>query len=213
MACKTVRISQQTMDYDSPLKYNGSVFPTPNTSLLRLSRKLFLLLISCLACVALSGAEARAQSCTYIPFGGGQSIDAGITNAATGEAVEEGAVVPSGTNLRFDSVARADGYCLCEETGVIYLRVINHTTVWADIFAGALNGRYTLGYVWGKSPAGTTAFWQVLDTTSSDSTGPVYYRFFEPGTYTFYTRAIINTTPCKIKPDRTDTITVTIHVV
>ncbi len=175
--------------------------------------KLFVVLLSCFACVALSGVEARAQGCTYIPFPGTESISAVITNDATGEAVLDGAVVPSGTKLRFDSVAKADGYCVCKETGATYFRTINHTTVWADIFAGALDGRYTLGYVWGKSPGGTTAFWHVLDTSASDSTGPVYHTPFERGTYTFYQRAVINTTPCRIKPDRTDTITITIQVV
>ncbi|HEV2860944.1 MAG TPA: hypothetical protein VGX48_08065 [Pyrinomonadaceae bacterium] len=174
--------------------------------------KLFLVLLSCFACAALSGAEARAQGCTYIPFTGSESIDAWITNADTGEAVEDGAVVPSGTRLRFDSVATADGYCVCEQTGVTYYRTVNHTNVFADISAGALQGRYTFGYVWGKNPGGTTAFWQVLDTASPDTTGPIYKRLFERGTYVIHTNAIINTTPCKIKPDRTDTKTITIEV-
>ena len=107
--------------------------------------KLFLVLLSCFACVALSGVEARAQGCTYVPIGGGENIGAWITNADTGEAVENGAVVPSGTRLRFDSRAEASGECVCVETGVTYLRVINHTKVFADIFAGALDGRYMLG--------------------------------------------------------------------
>jgi hypothetical protein len=176
--------------------------------------KLFLLLLSCFACVALSGVEARAQGCKYIAFGGGESIVAKIINADTGEEILDGAVVPSGTRLRFDSVATADGYCVCQQTGVTYLRTVNHTTVWGDIFAGALDGRYTLGYVFGKHPGGGgTAFWQLLDTNRDDSTGPVKMTVFEEGSYTFHIRAVINTTPCRIMPATTETRTFHITVV
>jgi len=46
--------------------------------------KLFLTLLLCFACVALSGVETRAGECTFVPSGGGDSIDGWITKAATG---------------------------------------------------------------------------------------------------------------------------------
>ena len=169
--------------------------------------KLFLVLLSCFACVALSGVEAREQGCTYIPDSGGENIDVLITNEATGEKLADGASVPTGTRLRIDSVAEAYGTCYCPETGVTRLRTVNHTNVSADIWAdGIPAGHYTLGYVFGRYPrsGGGTAFWQVLDTTAPNSTGPVYYTPPRQGTYALNIQAVINTTSCNIQPGVTE---------
>lgn len=195
------------------------------TTLLRRRRKLLLALLSCFAC-----GPAHAQSCPNIPEGGGQSISAQITNADTGAELARGPqpqpsvdVVTVGTRIRIDSRATAygrcigralycDGPCECRNTGRVYERVVNHINVWADIStAGALNGPYTLGYVFSRDDGGAT-FEHELDTTASNSTGPIYYRFPKPGTYHIYVLAVIGTTICSIQPDRTETLSFTFHV-
>jgi RHS repeat-associated protein len=172
----------------------------------------------------MSGGLVYAQSCPHTPNGGGESINAWITVKNTGAPVTNGMVVPAGTQLRLDAVAESQGSCIgrapcgnepcdCKDSGFIYERTINHTDIWADIStATSLNGSYMIGYVVGKHPNGTTADWHVLDTTASNSSGPAYETLFYPGTYHFHFRAVINTTPCEIMPDRTEMITITVHV-
>ena len=67
MGFNAVRMSQQNMERSYAVK-------------------LFLTLISCFACVALSGVETRARGCTFVPSGGGESIDAWTTNEDAGLA-------------------------------------------------------------------------------------------------------------------------------
>jgi hypothetical protein len=67
MGFNAVRMSQQNMERSYAVK-------------------LFLVLITCFACVALSGVEARARGCTFVPSGGGESIDAWTTNEDAGLA-------------------------------------------------------------------------------------------------------------------------------
>jgi RHS repeat-associated protein len=76
---------------------------------------------------------------------------------------------------------------------------------------GGQNGNYSLGSVFGQNPNGTTAFWNVLDTQASNSTGPKYFTLSSQGTYTFHIKAIINATICNIQPGETETIDITIH--
>lgn len=170
---------------------------------------------------AASGTVVSAQSCPNIPNGGGESMQAWITVKNTGAPVADGAVLPAGTELRLDSIATANGSCRgramgqsmeCVDTGFTYERTVNHTDVWADIStATALNGTYTVGYVNGKNPDGSSADWHVLDTTAANSSGPSYSTLSYPGVYQYHFRAIINTTPCNMTPDRTDTVTITIY--
>lgn len=171
---------------------------------------------------AASGCVVSAQSCPHIPNGGGESMQAWITVRNTGAAVSDGAVLPAGTELRLDSVATSNGSCTgramgegsqCVNTGFTYERTVNHTDVWADIStATALNGTYSVGYVSGRNPDGSSADWHTLDTTAANSSGPSYATLSYPGVYQYHFRAIINTTPCNIGPDRTDTVTITINV-
>ncbi len=69
-----------------------------------------------------------------------------------------------------------------------------------------------MGSVFGQYPNGTTAFWNVLDTQASDSTGPKYYTLSVQGTYRFHIVGLINPTPCNIQPGETQTIDITVQV-
>jgi hypothetical protein len=180
-------------------------------AILRLRRKLFLMLLSCFACMALSGVEARAQGCTYIPDGG-ENLSMRITNEDTGKEVENGAVVPAGTRLRFDAVAEAYGRCVCERAGTVYERTVNHINMWADISADGSESVDVYSPVWGVYRGGGTAFWHVLDTAAPNSTGPHTQTYTDRGVYAFHSQALINTTPCGIQPDRTETKTIKIEV-
>jgi hypothetical protein len=51
-----------------------------------------------------------------------------------------------------------------------------------------------------------------LDTSASNSTGPLHFLLSYPGTYTFRIKAIINKTPCNIEPGQTDEISITVNV-
>jgi YD repeat-containing protein len=75
-----------------------------------------------------------------------------------------------------------------------------------------LNGTYFVRNVYGKNPSGTLAFFHILDTSASNSTGPLHFLLSYPGTYTFRIKAIINKTPCNIEPGQTDEISITVNV-
>jgi RHS repeat-associated protein len=164
----------------------------------------FLLLL-----VVAAGTSVKAQVCSLIPNGGGQGISPTITIQSTGAELANGAVIPTGTALRLDAVANADGSCSQVGPGCFgeAERTINHINVQSDISTtGGLNGHYVEGYVFGD------AYYHVLDTRSSSSTGPLYTTLFAPGTYEYHFWAVINTTACEIPPDQTETVTITIYV-
>ncbi len=162
---------------------------------------------------SLAAAEARAQLCPLVGESAGESISAQITVNSTGAPVMDGGYVVSGTKIRLDAVATAFGECN-NSCGTTYNRTVHHIDVSADIStAGSLNGRYAIGSVYGKNPNGTTAFFNVLDTQASNSTGPIYETLSIPGTYTYHFGAIISSTPCNLTPNRTEVITRTVHVV
>lgn len=178
----------------------------PSSAALRLG--LLLLLLCCL-----NAAEARGQACPLLGSSGGESLEAHITVDGTGEPVADGAVLPVGTRLRIDARATAFGSCGNAACGIAYNRTVSTIFVWSTITTNTnLNGNYTTGYVYGKKPDGTTADWNVLDTTASNSTGPVYDREFSPGTYQYHIETRINTTPCELGPDRTGPITITVYL-
>lgn len=168
----------------------------------------------------------QAQLCDSSLSGASQSLSASITFASDGTAVQDKMVVPPYTQLRIDSVATGNGHCemVYEDwTGGSYHgctihnsyeRTVGHTNVWADIStATSLNGNYVIGYVYGKNPDGTTAFLHILDTQAANSTGPIYFTPFAPGTYQFHIQAVINPTPCEQQTTIfTNEITITIYV-
>jgi len=167
----------------------------------------------------------EAQSCDNQPQGGGQSISADISFRDTGQPLTGNAVVPAGTFIDINALATAFGQCvgmvwncgvspcICQESGFIYERTVNHIGVYADVSTStSLNGSYFVGNVYGKNPNGTTADFHVLDTRASNSSGPLHFYLAYPGTYTFRINAIINKTPCNIEPGETEVIRITITV-
>jgi YD repeat-containing protein len=155
--------------------------------------------------------------CIYSGSSGGESLSAQVTiDDGSGAQVTDGMVVPTGIKLRFDAVTTAFGECrLICDGGVLstWNRTINHIHIYADIStSGSLNGRYSVGNVFGKNPNGTTAMLNVLDTRAADSSGPLYMTLSNPGTYQFEIQANINITNCALNPDKTDMIVVTVTV-
>lgn len=160
----------------------------------------------------------RAQTCSNIPEAGTESMSVQVTIDGTSNTVTDGMMVPANTVLRIDSVATATGTCTgmawfcsggctCAPTGYVYNRNINHTKAWVDISTSSyLNGAYTVGYVWG-----TTTDLNVLDTHSSDSTGPNYLWMPYPGSYQIHVQATINGTPCSLTPYETEDVIITVH--
>ena len=183
------------------------------------------LIYSATVMLALITAPAiQAQDCDNIPSGGSESISAEVTVNGTGVPVTDGMMLSTYSQIRIDSVATAYGSCTgiyrdcraipchCEPTGAVYDRNVNHTTVDVDVSLPGWNANYIAGYVFGRYPDMTTAFWNVLDTKLSNNTGPVTYTFTSPGTYQFHIRAVINTTPCNIEPGQTETLHFTVYV-
>jgi murein endopeptidase len=136
------------------------------------------------------------------------------------------------TQLRLDSIATANGQCqltvpncvigvgcsgcINDPINPIQERGIAQTKVTANIFAVPYdpNYLYTVGTVAGKNPNGTTAFLHVLDSTQSNSTGPVWFTPFIPGDYLFHTKAnIMTTSGCNILPATTPQVDIMVHAV
>ena len=137
----------------------------------------------------------------------------------TDAAISGGSTVAPYTFIKIHTRAEADGLCygqaevegVCVLTGMVYNRTVNHTSVYADITSTGLNGNYFIGNVYGMLN-GLTHDWNVLDTHNSDNTGPNYAMLAYPGTYTFNVKAYINTTPCDLDPDQTETKSITLYV-
>ena len=166
-----------------------------------------------------------ALACEPEPQGSGENITADISVRDTGLILSDNGIVSSSTFIDINGFAAAYGQCIgkalycetspcvCQATGVVYERTINHIGVYVDIAtSGALNGTYFLGNVYGKHPNGTTAFFHELNSRSANTTGPVHFLLSTPGTYRFRINAIINMTPCNMEPHETSTITITLHV-
>lgn len=163
---------------------------------------------------------SRAQSCENTPGGGGESMSASATIDNTTNQVANGGFVTSGTKVWLNSTATASGQCtgmawncqtspcVCQETGYVYQRTINHTNVYVDISTSTgLNGTYFVGTV-----QFLNAYDHVLSSGSPNTTGPNSMILSVPGTYTFRFKGVINTTPCNIQPDETPEASVTIYV-
>ncbi|MGH9874512.1 MAG: RHS repeat-associated core domain-containing protein [Pyrinomonadaceae bacterium] len=193
--------------------------PIAIATYLRILRGMALILFSLVVPITL-----QADVCESVGGGASQNISAHITINGTTTEVTNQPVLPLGTQIRIDSVATAygncaemfwncDGGCSCVPSGTTFNRTINHISVTYDAStAGSLNGNYSLGSVFGLNPNGTTAFWNVLDTQASNSTGPKYFTLSVAGAFQFHLKAIINTTICEIPPDETEQIDITIYV-
>jgi RHS repeat-associated protein len=198
---------------------HGISLPAPQRWL-----KIFAFLLV-LACQPAASTMVNAQEhCPPQPHGGGEGLSVSVTVEYNGLPVTPGMVVPAYSQVRIDSVASAFGSCdtyawICPSSGCVcehnaaYVRSINHTNVWADVStASGLNGIYFVGTVQGRNPDGTGAFYNVLDSQSSTSTGPNYFLLSHPGRYKFMVQAVINTTPCEILPGQTDLVFVEVFV-
>ena len=168
----------------------------------------------------------KAQSCDNIPQGSGESLSADITVRNAGQPpLSNKGLISASTQIDINAFATALGQCVgmgwdcqttpcvCEETGFVYQRTVNHIQVYLDVSTNtSVNGTYFLGDILGKNPNGTTAFFHELDSRAANSSGPIHYTPSIPGTYTFRIKAIINTTPCNIQPNQTNEISITIQV-
>ena len=182
-------------------------------SLVRTVIKTALIILALAATPAL-----QAQTCDSIPNPGTESISAHITRKDTNVTVTDGMVVPSWTVLQIDSVATAYGSCTgmawtntnpstCAPDGYTWYRVPNHTQVGVEISSGTELFGFQVGIVWGTGGADQ----HVLNTESSDTTGPNTMFAAWKGTYKFHIGANINA-PCFMAPYETEEKIITIRV-
>lgn len=177
------------------------------------------LIYAVLTTFAFAAAPAlQAQTCEHISNPGSESMSAYIT--LNGTPVAEGMVVPLGSNFRIDSIATATGSCTgmgwvpnanpprCEPTGYTYERVPNHTQVSVEISTGTDLLGWVVGNVYGTGGPNQ----HVINSASSDTTGPNYQYAGWKGTYKFRIFANINTTPCNLAPNQTEEKIITVHV-
>jgi len=105
--------------------------------------------------------EAQS-SCDNQPQGGGQSISADFSYRDTGQPLSGSGVAAAGTFININAFATAFGQCIgkgwncvvspcvCQESGFIYERTVNHIGVYVDVStSGSLNGTYFVGNVYG----------------------------------------------------------------
>jgi RHS repeat-associated protein len=161
----------------------------------------------------------HAQTCENTPNPGSESMVAKIRINGTNNPLPDGMLIPVGTQLRFDSIIEATGSCIgmgwtntnpsvCALTGYIYERVPNHTEVTVEIDTETQQYGFYVGYIYGTGVSPQ----HVIDSESSDSTGPVFMTAGWKGTYTFHFNANINTTLCSLEPDVMEEQIITIHV-
>jgi RHS repeat-associated protein len=164
-----------------------------------------------------ASAMVQAQTCEDVPHPGTESMSAHITIKDTNTPVTDGMVVPRYTILQLDSVATADGSCTgmawantseptCEPTGYVWQRTPSHTQVSVNISTGTELLEFIVGYVWPL-----TTGQHVLDTQSSNTTGPNNMWAYWPGTYKFHIYANINV-PCNLAPYETEEKVITVYV-
>jgi RHS repeat-associated protein len=199
------------------LQYQRSRFQNaPANSICKILVCAFLML-GVLAAVS----TVQAQSCPNDPHPGGESISASISNSASSASISGNTLVPVGTQIRIDASATASGGCTgkawhcppgedctCEPTGYEYERTVNHINVWADVSTNtSLNGTYNVGVI-----ANSSGFDHSVNSSSANSSGPIYMSLSIPGTYSFHFQATINPTPCMLEPFETGVVTITIQV-
>jgi hypothetical protein len=81
-----------------------------------------------------------------------------------------------------------------------------------DVTSQLLNGTYPVGGVYGKNPiTGLGTFLHVLDTTQTNSTGPLTYGIVSAGQYALHLQANINTTACNIPPNVIPQVDITVY--
>lgn len=150
----------------------------------------------------------------------GESLDLEVTIRDTGQPVSDGMTVKTGTYLRWHMIATAYGRCetffsyggQCN-AGAVYQRTVNHISGNLNADTTSLDGNYSAFDVFGRNSSGTTAFYNLLDTHDLTRTGgPPEEYLYGAGRYTYTVDNIINSTVCKISPNRvTKTLTVYAH--
>ncbi|HKR61295.1 MAG TPA: DUF6531 domain-containing protein [Pyrinomonadaceae bacterium] len=161
----------------------------------------------------------QAQTCENIPQPGSESISAKITINGTGIPVTNGMIIPAWTPLRIDSIATATGSCVerawtntqpssCEPTGTVWERHPNHTQVSVEISSETGDMGWIVGYVYPTGPP----YQHVINSESSDTTGPNTMYAAWRGVYKFHIYANINYTICNLAPYQTEEIIITVYV-
>ncbi|MEK6282278.1 MAG: RHS repeat-associated core domain-containing protein [Acidobacteriota bacterium] len=183
--------------------------------------KASLTVVGLLTIVLVTEAKIQAQTCPNIETNGGQSISGQLKVDSTGVGVTDQAFLPRYTKLRLDSIATAFGECRTQilqgsppscVDNTTYNRTVNHIDIWMDVTSTGWNGQYMVGYVVGKNPNGTTAYFNVLDTQASNSSGPAYQTLMFPGTYRFSFQARMNNGVCTGLPATTEVLSLTVYV-
>jgi len=177
-------------------------------------------LLFVIVCVA-GVAHTNAQTCNHVPVGGGESITGWVVHRDTGAPIADGSTLASGTWVKIHALGTADGQCLarvmvegvCTFTGQVWERTVNNITRYVNITSsGSLNGDYFQGLVVGMNANGTTAYFHVLDSSQSNTTGPKVFLLPYAGTYIFRQKTVINKTPCNMEPGQTDWHYITLYV-
>ena len=185
-------------------------------SMLRVPLQIALVLVM----LGFTVARAKTIECPGIGIPGDTSISADAVEKYTDVAITDLSTVAGWTFIKIHSHAIATGLCYgqaevegaCILTGWVYERNVNHTSVYVDIVSTGLNGNYFVGNVYGMNPNYTTHDWQDLNTRNSNNTGPNQFLLSYPGSYQFHIKAYVNTTPCDLDPDETDTVNLTFYV-
>ena len=154
---------------------------------------------------------ALGQSCPT-EGAGGHTIGGDVGDNANGAVFPPDAIFYSGGVFRINAIATTSGGC--ETTCDYYPNKVSHIRVWADVSTtGGSSGTYTVGHIFGRNPDGTTGYFQSLDSHAPNSTGPLTFPTFGPGSYTFYIQGIISRHPnCPGIPDQTGIVVITVSV-
>lgn len=189
-------------------------------ALIRLSLPLLFLLSGAVFLVTPAPVTACENYCEHNPTH--RDWEASITRVDTGEELTDGMTVEKGTKIRIDGRAESFGTCDCygaisaTECGIYasYNLTVSKQYHGMSVSSGSLNGRYQAGQVFGKDESGTTEFYNVLDTTLDNNTGPVYETLYSPGIWKFDLWALNNVGACsEVSPDWQEPKYITLKVV
>ena len=159
----------------------------------------------------------RTVATCYIPQPGPLTVGLTVTDRATGVQLSNGVVAPyNGTTyIDFHEWGTAYGSCAiyvygtppaCSYLVQTQTRDVNHlgTNLYAN--SKVLSGNYFLGDVFGKNSNGTTAYFQSLDDSMSNSTGPIEpLNITAPGIYTLTLTTQTDPTVCPVLPESIST--------
>ena len=147
-------------------------------------------------------------ACPDTPTCGGESLDYFLSDHYTGAPISDGSVLPVNSWVRLDAYATAYGQCATEDwsstpppgtciPGPVYQRTVNHVSYGlVASTSGSLNGSYSEGATFCVGANGLVAYYNVLDSRTSQCPGGEGQMLFFPGIYTFYFTNFINNLIC-----------------